>query len=218
MMMKIIGIVGSPRRNGNTHVLVSRILGGARAEGAKTRTIFLRDLDISECDGCFACWKGKYACRKADDMRDLYPKIAEADAIVLGSPVYWFGPTAIMKAFIDRLTYFGRPRNGESIRNMPAVIAVPFADRTREASSPVVEMFAKSLDFLGMRLVGKVLAPGVNRRGEVRTRRRVMASCHETGRRLAIDGGIDSRQRAVADGGAAGPAQRTPCFRPGEAR
>ena len=53
-MKKILGIVGSPRRNGNTHVLVSRILGGARAEGAYTETIFLKDLDISQCDGCYA--------------------------------------------------------------------------------------------------------------------------------------------------------------------
>jgi len=115
-MKKILGIVGSPRRNGNTHVLVSRILDGARAEGANTETIVLQDLNISECDGCYACWKGKHVCGKADDMKDLYPKIMRADAIVLGTPVYWFGPTALMKSFIDRFTYFSCPANRKSIK------------------------------------------------------------------------------------------------------
>jgi multimeric flavodoxin WrbA len=187
-MKKILGIVGSPRRNGNTHVLVSRILDGARVEGANTETIFLQDLNISECDGCYECWEGKHLCSKADDMKELYPKITDADAIVLGTPVYWFGPTAIMKGFIDRFTYFCCPANRKSIRNMPAVIAVPFADTTYETSALVVDFFGKSLDYLEMRLIDKVLVPGVTEPGEVRTKKRVMAGCYELGRRLAIDG------------------------------
>ena len=187
-MKKILGIVGSPRRNGNTYVLVSRILDGARVEGANAETIFLQDLNILECDGCYACWKGKHVCSKADDMIDLYPKIINADAIVLGTPVYWFGPTAIMKSFIDRFTYFCCPANRKSIRNKPAVIAVPFADRTYETSALVVEFFAKSLDYLEMRLIDEVLVPGVTKLGEVRTKKRVMGRCYQLGQRLAIDG------------------------------
>jgi len=185
-MRTILGVVGSPRRNGNTHVLVSRILRGARSEGANTETIFLKGLHISQCDGCYECWKGRHVCSKADDMREVYPRILGADAIVLGTPVYWFGPTAIMKGFIDRFTYFGCPANRKRIRNKPAVIAVPFADRAYETSALVVEFFARSLDYLGMRLVDKILVPGVTERGEVRTRKRVMTRCHELGRQLAV--------------------------------
>lgn len=185
-MKKILGIVGSPRRNGNTHILVSRILRAARAAGAKTEIIFLRDLNILPCDGCHACWKGRQVCSKADDMRALYPKIMESDAMVLGTPVYWFGPTAIMKSFLDRFTYFSCPSHRESIRNKPAVLAVPFADRAYATSALVVELFAKSLDYLEMRLIDQVLAPGVTERGEVRTRKRVMEKCAKLGQRLAV--------------------------------
>lgn len=187
-MRKILGIIGSPRKNGNTDVLVSRILDGARENGADTEIIRLADLRISECDGCHACWKGKHACSKADDMRDLYPKIADADAFVLGTPVYWFGPTAIMKCFVDRLVYFNCPANRKTIRNKIAVIAVPFEDEAAGMSDPVVDFFAKSLDYLEMRLIDKVLVPGVTKRGEVRAKKRVMAKCRELGRRLAIHG------------------------------
>lgn len=118
----------------------------------------------------------------------LYPKIMDADAIVHGTPVYWFGPTAIMKGFMDRFTYFGCPANKMNIRNKPAVIAVPFADRTCETSALVAEFFAKSLDYLEMRLIDKILVPGVTKRGEVRTKEKVMTTCFELGRRLAVLG------------------------------
>jgi multimeric flavodoxin WrbA len=185
---RILGIVGSPRKGGNTDVLVSRILEGARDHGARAEKVFLADLEISECDGCYACWRGRHACSKADDMRKLYPRIARADAIVFGTPVYWFGPTGIMKCFVDRFVYFTSPANKRKIRNKDGVIAVPFADTSRATAGPVVGMFAKTLDYLEMRLVDRILVPGVAEPGEVRARKRVMARCHELGRRLATGG------------------------------
>lgn len=67
---KVLGIVGSPRKKGNTHLLISRILEGAEEAGATTDIVFLGKLKIRECDGCHACWKGK-PCGKKDDMNDV---------------------------------------------------------------------------------------------------------------------------------------------------
>ena len=83
-MKKILGVVGSPRKNGNTHILVSIVLEGARAAGAKTELLFLNDFHIRECDGCHACWKTQECC-KDDDMKLLYPKISDCDALVFGT-------------------------------------------------------------------------------------------------------------------------------------
>lgn len=186
MMKNVLGIVGSPRKNGNTHVMVLRILEGARNAGCNTEAIFLGDLTISECDGCHACWSENHVCSKNDDMKDLYPKIMESDAIVFGTPVYWFAPTAIMKAFMDRFVFFNCPANRKKIRNKTGVIAVPFEDGTLETSDLVVGFFERSLAYLEMRLTGKVLAPGVTIRGEVRNRKRIMDRCYSLGRRLAV--------------------------------
>lgn len=183
-MTKILGIVGSPRKGGNTHVLVSRILEGAREGGADTETILLGELRIRECDGCHACWRGK-PCSKDDDMATLYPKIMECDAIVLGTPVYWYGPTALMKGFIDRFVYFNCPAHRKCVRNKPAVIAVPYEDDSDRTADLLVRFFRKSLDYLEMRLVGKVLAPGVTKRGEVRRRKGSMDEAFREGRKLA---------------------------------
>jgi len=98
---KVLGIMGSPRKKGNTHILISNILEAAEDAGAATEILLLADKKIEECDGCLACWKDK-ECPKADDMLAFYPKIIESDTIIFGTPVYWYGPTAIMKSLLDR--------------------------------------------------------------------------------------------------------------------
>ncbi|MFA5559031.1 MAG: flavodoxin family protein [Methanofastidiosum sp.] len=114
-MTKILGIIGSPRINGNTHILVNKVLDGARSQCAETDSIFLSDYTIKECDGCHVCWKGQ-ECAKQDDINGFYQKIIDSDILVFGTPVYWYAPTAIMKAFIDRFVYFNCPENREKIR------------------------------------------------------------------------------------------------------
>jgi multimeric flavodoxin WrbA len=183
-MTKILGIVGSPRRNGNTHILVSRIMEGAAAEGADTDTLLLRKMKIRECDGCHTCWTGK-RCSKRDDMNDLYDLISESNAIVFGTPVYWYGPTALMKAFIDRFVYFNCPENRAQVRGKRAVIAVPYEEEGPEAAELVVAFFEKSLAYLEMDLVGQVLAPGVGPKGAILEQEEVLAQARDLGRRLA---------------------------------
>jgi multimeric flavodoxin WrbA len=180
----VLGIVGSPRKKGNTHILVSRILEGTEAEGATTDIVLLGKLKIRECDGCHACWKGK-SCAKRDDMNDLYLKIAESDVIVFGTPVYWYGPTALMKGFIDRFVYFNCPENRAKVKGKSAAIAVPYEEENPETAKPVVTFFEKSLDYLEMDLVGKVIVPGVSDKGDVLQKEQALARAYELGQKLA---------------------------------
>jgi multimeric flavodoxin WrbA len=183
-MKKILGVVGSPRRNGNTHILVSTVLEGAKKEGAATEILLLSDLTISECDGCHLCWEGK-DCSKNDDMNSIYPKIMEADAIVFGTPVFWYGPTALMKAFVDRFVYFNCAANREKIRGKSGVIAVPFEEESPETSALVVAFFERSLAYLEMKLVGKILVGGVGRKGEILEKTDSLEEAFELGKALA---------------------------------
>jgi multimeric flavodoxin WrbA len=181
---KILGVIGSPRKRGNTHLLVSRILDGAEKEGAVTETLFLNDLNIRECDGCHACWRGKQ-CSKKDDMNALYPKIMQSDIIIFGTPVYWYGPTALMKCFIDRFVYFNCPGNRAKIRNKSAVIVVPFEEEDPRTADLLMRFFKKSLQYLEIKLVGKILVPGVSRRGDIIKKADRLEEAYTLGKRLA---------------------------------
>ena len=184
-MKKILGIMGSPRKQGNTHALVTGILAGAKSCGAATTEIvFLGDLNIKECNGCHVCWTGK-ECTKADDMWKLYTKVAESDAIIFGTPVYWYGPTALMKGFIDRFVYFNCDLHRAGVRNKDVAVVIPFEEEDPKTANLVLEFFTKSLDFLEMNFVGHLLAPGVTRRGEVAENPELMKRAFELGERLA---------------------------------
>ncbi len=99
--MKVLGIAGSPRRGGNTNLLLAEVMRGAANRGAEVKTIILNDLKITPCQHCDACLEaGK--CKIEDDMQMVYRELEEADRIVLASPIQFMGVTAQMKAMIDR--------------------------------------------------------------------------------------------------------------------
>ena len=99
--MKVLGIVCSPRKGGNTEILTQEALTGAQNCGAKTELLTTWDKDIKPCDGCLSCEKtGK--CHLKDDVQEIYLKLLEADGIIWGTPVYFFSATAQAKMLIDR--------------------------------------------------------------------------------------------------------------------
>ena len=100
-MNKVLGISGSPRRNGNTELLLKELLNGAEASGLETELIILGELSISPCTSCDSCQKDGQ-CVINDDMQLMYGKLLEADYVVFASPVYFKGVSAQMKALIDR--------------------------------------------------------------------------------------------------------------------
>lgn len=183
-MVKILGIIGSPRRNGNTHILIDRALEGAKSQGAETNSIFLSDYQIKECYGCHACWKG-LECAKKDGMNDLYRKIIESDIFIFGTPVYWYGPTAIMKGFIDRFVYFNCPRNREKIKGKSAVVIIPFEEEDENTSLATVEIFEKSFSYLEMHLSEILLAPGVGEKGAILEKKIILERAYNIGKTIA---------------------------------
>jgi multimeric flavodoxin WrbA len=124
MSMKVIGIAGSPRRNGNTEILTAHALAAVRAEGLDTELISLAGLDIRGCDACMGCVAGE-TCLIEDDFAPVYVKMKEAAGIILASPVYFGSATAVMKALMERAGYLSR-QNGDSLRGKvggPLVVA-----------------------------------------------------------------------------------------------
>jgi multimeric flavodoxin WrbA len=98
---RMLGIVGSPRRGGNTEILVDEVLCGAEEAGALVEKVILSKLNIAPCRACDACRKTGQ-CAQRDDMPALLKKMERSQVWVLGTPVYWWGPTAQFKAFLDR--------------------------------------------------------------------------------------------------------------------
>lgn len=99
--MRILGIVGSPRRNGNTEILMHEALKPATDSGCETEMFFLSEREVAPCDACGICFKTG-SCVVKDDMQELYGMMARADGIIIGSPVYFGSVSSQAKAVMDR--------------------------------------------------------------------------------------------------------------------
>jgi multimeric flavodoxin WrbA len=177
----VLGIVGSPRRNGNTEILVDEVLNAAEENGAAVHKVVLSKLDIGPCRACDSCRKtGK--CVQKDDMEDLVTKMKNSDVLVLGTPIYWWGPTAQFKAFLDR--WYGVYDQG-IFKGKETVLVIPLEDTTESTYNPILNMFKAIMEYLHMNHVGTVLAPGVLERGAVRNHQKFIDNAREIGIKLA---------------------------------
>ncbi len=105
--MRVIGVVGSPRKNGNTEILTAHTLKAIAEEEINTELVPMAGMDIRPCNACMVCNKEE-RCPIQDDFPPLYAKMKEADGIILASPVYYGSATALIKGLMERSGYVSR--------------------------------------------------------------------------------------------------------------
>ena len=102
MSKKVLILMGSPRKNGNTNMLCDEFIRGAEDAGHETEKIIIVDKKLNGCLGCNGCQRNGGTCVQKDDMTEIYEKILAADTVVLASPIYYYTWTAQLKLVIDR--------------------------------------------------------------------------------------------------------------------
>lgn len=99
--MKVVGIVCSPRKGGNTEILMREALKAVEEAGGRTELFLVADMKIEPCDACGAGWETG-ACKIDDDMQQVYDSLLASDGLTFGTPVYFINVSAQAKAVIDR--------------------------------------------------------------------------------------------------------------------
>jgi multimeric flavodoxin WrbA len=155
--MKVLGISGSPRKEGNTEILVKKALDVAEVNGAEVEFIGLAGKDIKGCIACPDCGKGE-KCVIDDDIQAIYPKMEGADAIILGTPIYFGQMTAQTKTLMDR-TYFLHKSGGKLRGKVGGVITVGGRAGHDFTAVALMEWFT----LLGMLLPGNSFAESMSR-------------------------------------------------------
>jgi NAD(P)H-dependent FMN reductase len=178
---RVLGIVGSPRRGGNTDILVDEILKGAREAGAETDKVLLAELDVAPCQACYAC-RSTGECVIRDDMCSLAEKMKASRVWVIGTPVYWWGPSAQMKTFVDRwFALAGGAGHPEMFEGRRVILAVPMGDTDAGTGRHVVGMFTDALEYVKASLVASLLAPGAYEPGDVRKNQEILKRARQAG-------------------------------------
>ena len=186
--MRVIGILGSPRREGNTEILLDEALRGASDHGGRIEKIVLRDLKITPCLEIYKCAKDG-VCAIQDDMQPLFPKIVHAERLIIASPVFFYGVSGLAKAMIDRChSLWAR----KYILKLPVS---PIADR-KGAFISVGATQGKKLfdgvkltvkyffDAIDVKYSDELLVRGADEKGEVRNQPEALEASYELGKRL----------------------------------
>ncbi len=168
----MLGIAGSPRRGGNTDLLLAEVMKGAASRGAEVKTVVLNNLKVAPCQHCDACLEAG-RCKIEDDMQMVYRELEDADRIVLASPIQFMGVTAQMKAMIDRCqALWARkyvlklPPLGNRRERKGFFISVG-ARKIANLFEPALVMIKTVFRILDITYAGELLFPGIDEKGAI---------------------------------------------------
>ena len=196
--VKVLGLFGSPRHGGNTDLLLEDMLKGAEGEGAQIERIIISELKFSPCIECHRCDETG-ECVLDDDMEKVYPKLLEADWIILASPIFFYGVTAWTKALIDRVQslwvrkYRLKLTPGDQGRGRKGFFISVGATRGAKLFDGAMLTVKYFFDALGLDFEGQLLFKGVESKGDIRT--------HPTALREAFEVGKASVNRTLEERG-----------------
>jgi multimeric flavodoxin WrbA len=169
--MKVLGIMGSPRRQSNTEILLDKALEGAREAGAEVEKVLVSKLKISPCLEIYACRKDGN-CAIKDDMQSLYKKLLEADHIIFASPIFFYGITSQAKAIIDRCQALWVRRHvlgmgKEDKRERRGVFISIGATRGKKLFDGAVLTVKYFFDAIGAKYSGDLLVRGIDNKAQI---------------------------------------------------
>ena len=171
--MRVLGIAGSPRRGGNSDLLLAEVMRGAVGSGAKVKTITLNELTIAPCQHCDGCLEtGR--CKVEDDMQMIHSELMKADRLVLASPVYFMGVTAQTKAMIDRCQalwvrkyILKLPASGSRQVERKGLFISVGGTKSANLFQPAVATVKSWFRTLDVIYAGELLFPGVDEKGAI---------------------------------------------------
>lgn len=185
---RIIIVKGSPREKGNSAILADKVAEGAKAAGAYVESFYLHGMDINPCDACDSCQTEPYGgCVVSDDMQLLYPRILDADALVIASPVYWFTVSAQTKLFMDRC-YSLVDGNGYLLRGKKIGIVMTYGDSDPFNSGAVnaFRTFQDAYGYQGAEIVDMVYG-SADAAGDIQENAQAIAKAYALGQKLGTD-------------------------------
>ncbi|MEJ2689362.1 MAG: flavodoxin family protein [Deltaproteobacteria bacterium] len=185
--MRIFALNGSPRRGGNTQVLLEAVLEGVKEKGGEVEVIRLNDLTYRPCQNCGGCTKeGK--CVLGDDMNPLYDKLLAADGIIVASPIYFYGVSAQTKAFLDRLQAMwsrkkilektGKWQDEKKRKGMFVSLAATKGPKIFDGAR--LEVYY-GLETLGIKKLEEFLVRGIEARGEMAKKTEILEEARKAG-------------------------------------
>jgi multimeric flavodoxin WrbA len=188
--MKVLGIMGSPRRKSNTDILLDKALEGAEAAGAEVEKVLVSKLKISPCLEIYACRKDGN-CSIKDDMQLLYEKLMETDHVIFASPIFFYGITSQAKAIVDRCQalwirkhVLGIGKQDNRVRR--GLFISVGATQGKKLFDGAVLTVKYFFDAIGVKYSSDLLVRGIDKKGQIEENPAALEDAFRLGQELVL--------------------------------
>lgn len=185
-MSNILCIEGSPRKGGNSDLLLDSFIGGAKSSGHEVEKVYISDLNIAPCDEQNSCRKTG-ECRIKDDMQALYKKLLLADCLVVSTPTFFMGPPAQLKAMIDRCQapwakrfILKKPLREDNKKRYGFLLAVAGFDK-KEAFIGTKGIIKAFFYVMGFKYKRELFFGGIDKKGDIKERKGALEEAYKAG-------------------------------------
>ena len=190
--MKVLCLLGSPRKKSNSSTIAKRFTDTAEKLGAEVKTYTLNDLRYRGCQACMACKKKLDKCALTDDLAEVLQAVQESDVLLMASPVYYGEISSQLKAFIDRTFSFLKTDyviNPNPMRLKPGkklVLALAQGEADEKSFNDIFPRYDFFMKWYGFSESYLIRACGVRDAGDIRARQNILALAEETARKVCL--------------------------------
>ena len=188
--MKVLCLLGSPRKQSNSSTIAKRFVDTAEKLGAEVQTYTLNDLRYRGCQACMACKKKLEKCALKDDLAEVLEAVQNSDVVIMASPVYFGEVSGQLKGCIDRMYSFLKPdylTNPNPVRLTPGktlVLALAQGQSDETLFSDIFPRYDYFMKWYGFKESHLIRACGVREAGDVETRQDILTLAEETARKV----------------------------------
>ena len=185
--MKVIALLGSPRKGGNSDILASEVLKGAKQAGAETEKIYLDDFVIRPIGEVADNSRVRKDSRADDDFLKVLHLFLDSDIIIWSTPIYWAGVSAQMKCFIDRLSsYFNNPEYVNRFTGKRHIFLCTYGRADKDYSRMVTEPMKNAIETIRGIYVGEICVPDCYQKGKIYQKPEAIRKAFALGKKAVI--------------------------------
>ena len=190
-MKKALALAGSPRRGGNSDLLLQEFMKGVSSRGCQVEIIYVSQLKISPCVECNSCYKTG-ECVIKDDMQGVYPRLLDSDYLIVATPVFFMGPSAQLKALIDRCqAIWARKyilkKTWDTSGKKGFLIATCALTKKEGVFAGAINTAKAFFHVLGFKYSGELVFSGLEEKGEIARRPEALCEAFNAGRDLVTE-------------------------------
>ncbi len=185
--MKVLGLLASPYKDGNSALMLKSALEACKKNGAEVETIYLADHNIPPCKGCLECREQQSFCVYSEEVNHILYKIKGCDALIMSTPVWWFCFTSYLKLLVDHFVAFFKKDYSSHIQGKKIAVLTVGGGGEDTGTKETIMVLKKIAKFLELKWVDELRVVNVYKHGEIEEHPTALEQASKIGHKISSE-------------------------------